>query len=524
MVWEMSESGDWVLPRVNGEQIPSKPPLYHWTAATFAGLLGGVSERAVRLPSILSASLAIGLVFAAAAVEWGVVVAVIAAVTLATSPEWVKWATTARTDATFAFFLTAAFLLGHRWLRSGKPAALFLLAAATGAATLAKGFAGAALVGLVVAIESWRGAAWRGWRAGSLLLAAVIFCAVAGSWYAAALMRGGGAFFEKQIVLENVLRFFPYEGGGPSRRHSVLFYVPTLFTGMLPWSIALPHALLRGARERRPGADGGGFSGYLLSWFSVVFVVCTAASGKRSNYLLPLYPAAALLIGRQLAAVLEQAGSSSAERALRASGLAAAALCAAVGAVLVSWRLGFEPWTPVLRWLHPQDRVLLPQMTAAIGRPGIPLILLAAGFSVALLAATELRAWRDLYGLIGGFMLLVTVAGCLWVSQLESALKSFQPFTERVSARVGSDPVTFLGAADYAVLFYLKRHVPVGREGIQAIARPGWALVWKKDWDALSAAEREASEIAEESPPASVGRPDTRLLLVSLPARRGASP
>ncbi|MGH7897636.1 MAG: ArnT family glycosyltransferase, partial [Candidatus Binatia bacterium] len=231
VVWEMTESGDWVLPRVNGELIPSKPPLYHWIALGFSALRGGVDEAAVRLPSIVFGAAAVGLVFAAGAAEWGLVAATAASVVLATSPEWVKWATTARTDTTFAFFLSAAFFLGHRWLRTGESRVLWLLAAATGAATLAKGFAAAALVGLVLAIETWRRGAWSRYRPGALVVAAVIFCAVAGGWYAAALVQGGFAFFQKQIILENVLRFFPSEGGGPSRQHSVFFYVPMLFVG-----------------------------------------------------------------------------------------------------------------------------------------------------------------------------------------------------------------------------------------------------------------------------------------------------
>src|SRR5439155_19864902 len=160
VVWEMVDSGDWVLPRINGEQIPSKPPLYHWLAIAFAKLTGEVNELSARLPSMVAAAATVGLVFIAGSAEWGTVAGIAGAVVLATSPEWVKWATTARTDATFTFFLTLAFLLGERWFASGRSSALLGLAAATGAATLAKGFAGAALVGVVLVVEIWRRRAW----------------------------------------------------------------------------------------------------------------------------------------------------------------------------------------------------------------------------------------------------------------------------------------------------------------------------------------------------------------------------
>lgn len=518
VVWEMVDSGNWVLPRVNGELIPSKPPLYHWIALGFSWLTGEVDERSVRLPSIVAAALGVGLVFAVAAHEWGTAPAVIASVALATSPEWVKWATTARTDATFALLLCAALLLGHRWLRSDRAGTLLALAAVAGAATLAKGFAAAALVGIVMAIEIWWRAAWRMLRVGPLVAAAAIFAAVACSWYAAALAQAGFAFFHKQIVLENVLRFLPNEEGGPSRQHSLWFYVPMLFRGMLPWSIALPHALLRAYRERRSDATRSHFCRYLLVWFTVVFVVCTLASGKRSNYLLPLYPAAALLVGWDLGALLGGAPSRPRERVFATLGAAGAILAALFAGLLASWRLGFEPWSPITRWLHPQHRILLPRMVELIGEPHLGVIAVLVALAMGFAVVTVRRRWKALAGLVGATLLIAVFTGCRVLPGLQAALKSFAPFSRRVDSVVGREPLRFFRAPDLAVLFYLRRHVPVERAAFQEIGRPAYALVWQKDWEALSAGDRQRAEVVETSPPASVGRPDTRLVLVYLAA------
>jgi 4-amino-4-deoxy-L-arabinose transferase-like glycosyltransferase len=522
VVWEMVDSGDWILPRVNGELIPSKPPLYHWLAIGFTAFTGTVDELAARLPSITAAALALGVVYAAAAAEWGGAAAVISAVVLGTSPEWVKWATTARTDSTFTLFVTVALLLGHRWLRSGRSATLLWLAAAGGAATLAKGFAGPGLVGIVVAVELWRQRAWSVVRLRPLVLAAALFLALACGWYAAAAAKEGFAFFHKQIVLENVLRFLPNEEGGPSRKHSPLFYAPILLAGMLPWSLALPHALLRGYRERANGARAGGaFSGYLLTWFVVVFAVCSAASGKRSNYLLPLYPAAALLVGRDLSMLLRAPDSAARTRVLSVAGAAAAALTAAAAAVLLCWRLGLAPWAAVIPWLHPKDRLLLPRMIALVGRPDLWVLVLAASWAVALVVATVCRAWRGLYGLVGSALVLVTLLGCRIVPGLESSLRSFAPFSRRAAAAVGEEPLCFFQAPDLAVLFYLRRHVPVERGPFGAIRRPSYVLAWEKDWQRLSTADRGHATVIDTSPPASAGRPDSRLLLLRLARGEG---
>ena len=105
------------------------------------------------------------------------------------------------------------------------------------------------------------------------------------------------------------------------------------------------------------------------------------------------------------------------------------------------------------------------------------------------------------------------------LQHLASALKSFAPFSQRVAARAGSEPLVFYQSADLAVLFYLRRHVPVERETFAAIGRPGWALVWRKAWDSLPASERAGVTVVDQSPPASVGRENTRLLLVRLTPR-----
>lgn len=516
VVREMARSGDWILPRVNGEAIPSKPPLYHWIALAFSAIHGRVDELTARLPSIVCAAITVGLVFAVAASEWRPVAAVVAATALATAPEWTKWAITARTDTTFAFCLTAALLVGAVWLRSGSPLALLALAAATAAAVLAKGIAGALLVGAFLAVEVGRRPPPARPRPLPLVAAAGLFATIAGTWYAAAFARGGAAFFEKQIVSENVLRFLPSETGGPSRDHSPLFYLPMIALGMVPWSLALPHALYRAGRSWR--ARDATLPATLFTWFAVVFLACSAASGKRTNYVLPLYPAAALLLGWDFATV-------TARMDRRMSGpSAAAAIAGAVGLVAIAaglsaWRLGHEPWKPFVAWLHPRDRVTLPQISSLLGAPpaaAIAGVLAAAG---ALGVAARRRSWAGVAAVVALVTTAATLFGTTEIAPLESRLKSFAPFAQRVAARVGSDErLAFLGDADFSVLFYLRRRVPATGRGLDELARPGWVLVREGDWRALPAEQRDAATVLDESPPASPAEPSSRLLLVRLEA------
>ncbi len=54
VAFEMSKTGDYLLPTLHGETYFNKPPLFNWLVAAFAGIVGW-KELTVRLPSLLSA-------------------------------------------------------------------------------------------------------------------------------------------------------------------------------------------------------------------------------------------------------------------------------------------------------------------------------------------------------------------------------------------------------------------------------------------------------------------------------------
>ena len=68
VVSEMSSSGNWILPLVNADYIPFKPPLFHWSGILVAKVLGRVDEFSVRFPSALFATLGVFLTYLAGAI------------------------------------------------------------------------------------------------------------------------------------------------------------------------------------------------------------------------------------------------------------------------------------------------------------------------------------------------------------------------------------------------------------------------------------------------------------------------
>jgi len=204
VVREMLRTGDWILPLWNGSIVPSKPPLFHWLAAGAAGLTGaGVTEHTLRAPSIVLAGLVVLLVFLAGRAWGGEQVGFLAALVLATTPQFLNEAGDGRVDMTLTTAITGAQLAFVHALRGGGGPTRIVLALCLALAMLAKGPVGPGLVGLTALVSALANR-----RLGPALrlvrpLPVFVFLAVAGGWYGLAYHHRGMDFVAKQIVSEN---------------------------------------------------------------------------------------------------------------------------------------------------------------------------------------------------------------------------------------------------------------------------------------------------------------------------------
>ena len=132
------------------------------------------------------------------------------------------------------------------------------------------------------------------------LAAAVV--AVVGGWYLLAAWTGGADFVARQILKENVDRFVGRGVFGMHGGRSRLAMVENLVTDLLPWNLVLPAAAVAWWRGNRPDA----LERFLHVWWIAIVAFFTVAYGKRGVYLLPLYPAIAVLAGRALGSFVER--------------------------------------------------------------------------------------------------------------------------------------------------------------------------------------------------------------------------
>ncbi|HXJ09553.1 MAG TPA: glycosyltransferase family 39 protein, partial [Burkholderiales bacterium] len=279
---EMVASGDWVTPRLNGLKYFEKPPLQYWATAAFFSAFGE-HDWAARLWSALAAIGGVLLVFVSGRRLFSSEAGVLGALVLAGCPLYVLLAQINTLDMALSFFLAAAifaFALGR----------YYLFWAACALAALSKGLIGIVLpagaIGLYI-LAKWD---WSLLRRMKIFSGSVIFLLIAAPWFILVSMRNG-EFAHFFFIQEHFQRFTTKMHG---RYQPMWFFIPILLAGLAPWLLPF-FASMRNLFRKQQGFDPGLF---LVLWCIVVFVFFSISDSKLPSYILPMFPALALLIGR----------------------------------------------------------------------------------------------------------------------------------------------------------------------------------------------------------------------------------
>ncbi len=523
VIWEIYHHGDWILPLRNGHIIPSKPPLFHWLGTLVALALGQVSEFSIRLPSALLALFGVLLTYRVGAVLWGIEAGLIAGLTLATSFEWVRAATTARVDMTLTFFMVAAFFSFWSMYRKQRvdwteALGFFCL---LGLATLAKGPIGALLPGLVIGVflASRRDILFV--RNLHLITGGLLFFIVAGSWYALALWQGGEEFFEKQIMKENVFRFVSSGSAGAGHVHPFYYFIPNLFLGMAPWSFFFPPLLYFLYQCRQRWAEKN--LTYLIVWIVTIFLFYSASSSKRTVYILPIYPAIALLLGAWWQD-LRRGEIDLPQGFLTLIKAASYGCCGAVslaGLGVIAHASGLDPLGLIRPFLHPKDQSNLPLFTGIVTDHPVAFALWflgVGGAMVLLVRGLRRQSWERVFGGLVVFATSIFLLINHVIQPTIAAARTFRPFMGRVVERVREQPLFFFRSFDSGALYYADRRIPFYFP--PTTPQSGYfILLWEEEWECLQnggfADRLRIVDTSEGSGP----KGNHRLHLVEVPAR-----
>ena len=301
VAWEMWLRGDYLVPQLNGLPYSQKPPLLFWLFQS-GWWLFGVNDWWPRLVPELCALANLFLTLALARRLWPALrdSALLAPQILFGCILWTAFFTITMFDM-LVVFCTLLGMTGTLQAAAGRARGWLLLGVAIGLGILTKGpviLLHTLPAALLAPLWMERAAPprWGRWYLG--VLGALLLGAVIGlSWALPAASRGGSTYAQAIFWGQTVDRV----GGelAPHRR-PFWWYLPMLPVILFPWSVWTP--LWRGlALLKREGLDHG--ARFCVSWVLPVLLVFSLIKGKQSQYLLPLFPALALLAARALHAV-----------------------------------------------------------------------------------------------------------------------------------------------------------------------------------------------------------------------------
>ena len=324
----MIQSGDWVVPHLNGVPYVEKAPLLYWLIAVFY-LVFGVHDWVARIPIALAAVLLCWTTARYGAWAFGRRAGFYAGLALATCLGLFLFTRILIPDVMLTLTVAVCFFAFQRaldedgeelhppgpirapFLRvNGQSRWAALLAASLGVGVLLKGLialvvpVGGALLYLALTRQLFVRQTWRRLHPGSGLL---IFLAIAAPWHILATLRmppyfnfsmhsGPGeyhGFFWFYFINEHLLRFlnlrYPRDYNTVPRLAFWLLNLLWLF----PWSAYLPSAARLGYKP----VDRGGRTRLLaLCWAGFLLLFFTFST-TQEYYSMPIYPALALLLG-----------------------------------------------------------------------------------------------------------------------------------------------------------------------------------------------------------------------------------
>jgi 4-amino-4-deoxy-L-arabinose transferase-like glycosyltransferase len=431
---EMVASGDWLTPRLDGLKYFEKPPLQYWaTAAAFEAF--GQSAWSARLWTALTGFLGVLFTAYAAARLFGAQAGRAAGLILGGSLMWVIMGHASSLDMGVSFFLSVAVSAFALAQRDGAPPGgrlrwMLVGWAACALATLSKGLIGIVLpAGAVALYVLWQ----RDWRLlARLELGAglALFLAIAAPWFVLVSLKNH-EFARFFFVHEHFERFL---NKGHGRFQPWWYFLPLLALGLVPWTLALPGALGSAARRRPLLAFQP--QRFLLAWSVLVFVFFSISDSKLFGYILPIFPALAMLLGDWL----PRAGSRALAWLCATATLGGAALAALtpLATQKLSGSLPPELVTGFARWMT----------VAAVA-------IVAAGV-IATVSALRIRkeaaiAWLAVGGLAFTLLLLVGYQSLAPVYSSRQLVQRIRPALDAATR------VYYVQMFDHSFLFYAGR-------------------------------------------------------------------
>lgn len=294
---EMTVTGDYITPRLNGVVFLDKPILYYWLQASAIKLFG-VKEWALRFWPACAGVIGSLVTYLAGYYLFNRRTAIISAIILATCPLYYGAAHYANLDLEVAvlvgssllFFITAMHASTTR-LRN-----IFLISAYVfaGLAALTKGLIGIVFPAMIIGAWILLLNRWSVLKKMHLVSGLILFAAITIPWYVL-VQKANPEFFQFFFMKQQVSRFLTTEHF--NNRTPVWFYIPIVLAGIFPWCALIVQAIAQQVKTVSRNRHNHPVEFYLLLWFVLVFIFFSIPKSKTVGYILPIFPALALFLG-----------------------------------------------------------------------------------------------------------------------------------------------------------------------------------------------------------------------------------
>jgi len=301
---EMLESGDYITPRLNGLKYFEKPPLMYWIE-TIPLRLFGVQEWAMRLPLAILALFGCLLTYFFTQRFYDRRTGLWATGILGTSLLYNVLGRLITLDMGLSVFLTGTLFSFLTATEEQDPSKrrlwMFLAAFFAACAVLSKGLIGIVLPGMIIFFWLLLTNQWRLLQTLFLPSTFLFFMVFAAPWHVLVSLKNPG-FFDFYFIHEHFDRYLTTV----HRRHQPLwFFTPVVLLGMLPWASLLPKSLMVSRKNPREL--------FFLLWAVVPFVFFSISNSALIPYILPIFPALAVLMARRIETGLANKESFKAE-------------------------------------------------------------------------------------------------------------------------------------------------------------------------------------------------------------------
>ena len=305
----MSESGDWLTPKVNGIYRFDKPPLTYWLMGFFYSLpkneiwdsLGTISAR---LPSALG-SLFLMLMIGDTLFCWPqkgdrqFLTPIVASLGFALSPLIIIWSRTAVSDALLTGTLGISLLLFWRRMASENDDQCISAWIFLGLAILSKGPVAFVLAALTITSFLFIQKDWRSLlRKIHLKKGFFITILISVPWYILELIKEGKPFWDNFFGYHNFQRFTSVVN---NHAEPFWFFIYIMILSSLPFTPFLFHGIFEALKEFLKSSKetcniAETLYRFSLCWLISVLIFFSISATKLPSYWLPAIPAAAILI------------------------------------------------------------------------------------------------------------------------------------------------------------------------------------------------------------------------------------